>query len=439
MLVIDRSIALTIANRAWGVLAGSATLIFIAGYLAPIEQGFYYGITSMLGLQVFFELGLGFVVMQTASHIMANLRIENSEILGDAASLSRLGRLLADAVIWYSIACAAFIILVWFSGGWFLDRTPSSDMVQWKQTWIFVVPIFGVSILTNAIFSFLEGIGLVADIAGVRLIQAIVGMLCLWLMLFFGYKLMALVAQHLASLILASAWLILRQRGLLLYLFARRAAVGAINWRHEIWPFQWRIAGSWMAGYFGTQAVTLILFARVGPVGAGKFGFSLMAISAIAGGATAWVTTKSPRFGKLVAQSRFVELDTLYDRARKGALAIGILGSMTLLVGVIVLTWFHVAIADRFVPILGLAAMVLAMLANLSIAADATYLRAFRREPYLLLSLVIGGFQVLAAVLLSERGNIMPVVYSYAAINVGVGLIWARILFKRLRQEYVAI
>ena len=112
---------------------------------------------------------------------------------------------------------------------------------------------------------------------------------------------------------------------------------------------------------------------------------------------------------------------------------------MTLLVGVIVLTWFHVAIADRFVPILGLAAMVLAMLANLSIAADATYLRAFRREPYLLLSLVIGGFQVLAAVLLSERGNIMPVVYSYAAINVGVGLIWARILFKRLRQEYVAI
>lgn len=439
MLGIDLSIALTIANRAWGVLAGPATLIFIAMYLAPIEQGFYYAFISVLGFQVFFELGLGFVVMQTTSHLMAQLRIENSAILGDAASRGRLGRLFADVLIWYAMVCAAFIVLVGLAGSWFLAQTPLSHEVDWKLAWILVVPVFGLSILANATFSFLEGMGLVADVAAVRLVQAVVGMLCLWLMLGLGYKLVALVAMHLANLVLACAWLFWRQRRLLLHVFEQRAAAGAIKWRKEIWPFQWRIAGSWMAGYCGTQAITLVLFAQAGPIEAGKFGFTLTALTGIASGATAWVTTKSPRFGGLVAQRRYVELDTLYDQARRQALVIGSLSAILLLAIVAFLTWFSVPIVNRFLPILGLAAMAAAMLANISIGADATYLRAFRREPYLLLSIVIGTIQMLAATLLSANGAILQVVYSYAVINVGIGLVWARMLFTKLRQDYVVL
>jgi O-antigen/teichoic acid export membrane protein len=439
MLGIDRAIALTIANRAWGTLAGPATLFFIATFLAPIEQGFYYAFTSVLGLQVFFELGLGFVVMQTASHLMANLHIEDTEVVGDADSRGRLGRLLAEVLSWYTVACVAFIILVWIAGGWFLARTPSSQLVEWKEAWAFVVPIFGLSILANAAYSFLEGMGFVSDVAAARLIQSVIGMLCLWLMLGLGFKLMALVVLHTINLILATVWIIWRHGRLLHQLFIQRAASGSIDWRHEIWPFQWRIAGSWMAGYFGTQAITLILFARLGPVEAGRFGFSLTAISAIASGATAWVTTKSPRFGGLVAQGRYAEFDLLYGQALRGALTVGILGASILLTCVALLASFHVSISNRFVPLMGLIAMTAAMLANVKISADATYLRAFRREPFLVLSLVIGVLQVLAAWVLAIHGGIMRVVFAYAAINIGIGFLWARVLFIRLRRDYITV
>jgi hypothetical protein len=259
----------------------------------------------------------------------------------------------------------------------------------------------------------------------------------MWLMLAQGYKLMALVSLHLVNLILVLTWLLWHYSGLFCDLFAQRAKSGAINWREEIWPFQWRIAGSWMAGYFGTQAITLILFACVGPVEAGKFGFTLMAISAIASASTSWVTTKSPRFGRLVAQFRYNELNILFGHARKGALFVGFLGGASLVVSVAVLASFQVEIVDRFVPILGVVFMVAAMLANVSITADATYLRAFRREPYLVLSMVIGALQALAAFLLSEPGDVLRVVYSYALINIGIGFFWARMLFRRLSQDYV--
>jgi O-antigen/teichoic acid export membrane protein len=439
MLGIDRAIAITITNRAWGIVAGPATLVFIATFLTPIEQGFYYAFTSVLGLQVFFELGLGFVVMQTASHLMANLHIDNSDIRGDAESRGRLGRLLAGVLRWYAVACAAFIFLIWIGGGWFLARTPSSQLVEWEKAWALVVPVFGLSILANASFSFLEGMGLVADVAAARLVQAVVGMLGLWLMLTFGFKLMALVVLHTINLMVAIAWIFWRHGRLLRLLFAQRAESGSIDWRHEIWPFQWRIAGSWMAGYVGTQAITLILFARLGPVEAGKFGFSLMTLGAIASGASAWLTTKSPRFGGLIAQGRYAELDLLYGQALRGALTVGALGASILLASVALMEMLHVSIVDRFVPLLGLAAMTAAMLSNVKIGAEATYLRAFRREPFLALSLVIGVLQVFAAFYFTRYSEILYIVFAYAAIYTGIGLIWARVLFIRLRSDYTSI
>lgn len=436
MLGIDRSIAIIIANRVWGVMAGPATLIFIANYLAPMEQGFYYGFTSLLGLQVFFELGLGFVVMQTASHLMAHLRIDNSEILGDVADKARLGRLFSDILIWYSIVCVAFIISAWLAGGWFFSRTPSSSSVDWELAWTLVVPIFGLSILANAAFSLLEGMGQVADVAAVRLVQSVSGMLCLWLMLYLGFNLMALVALHLSNLMLALVWLFYSKGRLLHNLFSKRAKPGTIDWGTEIWPFQWRIALSWIAGYVGTQAITLILFSYLGPIEAGKFGFSLMAMGAIASSATAWVTTKSSMFGGLVVKRQFDELEFIYVQARRGALIVGSLGVSVMLACVGILVFLDNPFVDRFVPISGLCAMAIAMLVNVKVSCDATYLRAFRREPYLFLSIIIGLTQISAAIYLAKYNSLISIIFSYAIIYIGFGMIWSYLKFNKLCETY---
>lgn len=436
MLGVDRPIVLTIANRAWGLIAGPATLIFIVAYLTPTEQGFYFAFAGVLGLQIFFELGLGFVVMQTASHFMAGQTLTPDKIIGDAEALGRLGRLLTDLLRWYGVACLAFIALVLFGGGWFLSRTPGSAIVVWQQPWTLVVPVFGLSILANACFSFLEGLGLVADVALARLLQALLSLLCFWVLLALGFKLMALVALHAVNLLIASVWILGRHGRLLRGLIGKRGPIGAIDWGQEIWPFQWRIALSWIAGYCGTQMITLILFARLGPVEAGRFGLSLTALGAVATGATAWVTTKAPRFGGLIAQRRHRELDILFESAYRGALLFGALGVTAIFGVVVVLDLMHLTVSQRFVPLLALMAMAVATLVSIKVSTEATYLRAFRREPYLLLSICTGLIQVAVAALLAGAGSVSHVAVGYALISLSIGLGWAHPLFIRLRSDY---
>lgn len=435
---VDRAIGLTILHRVWALLAGPATLAFVVAFLTPVEQGFYYAFAGVLGLQIFFELGLGFVVMQTVSHLMADLRIEANVLVGSRASAGRLGRLLADVLRWYGLACVAFIGVIWISGFWFFGRSPGNELVQWQLPWSLLVPVFGMSIVVNACFSFLEGMGLVADVAFARLVQSVLGLVALCVLFALGAKLMALVAFHAVNLVVSTSWIVWRRGHLLRQVWSQRAPAGAIVWSEEIWPFQWRIAVSWMAGYCGTQAITLILFSRLGPVDAGRFGLTLTALSAIATGASAWVSTKAPRFGGLVALGRTEELDALFKQARRGALAFGAAGLIVLLVVVSGLNALDASLGQRFVPMSGLAAMACATLVSIKVSAEATYLRAFRREPYLTLSIVNGAMQAAVAALLMATGSLLAVTLAYAGVSAAVGIAWAHPLFLRLREDYRA-
>jgi len=56
------------------LLAGPVGLYLIATFLTKSEQGYYYTFGSVLGLTVFFELGLSYVIIQFTSHEMAGLK-----------------------------------------------------------------------------------------------------------------------------------------------------------------------------------------------------------------------------------------------------------------------------------------------------------------------------------------------------------------------------
>ena len=74
----------------------------------------------------------------------------------------------------------------------------------------------------------------------------------------------------------------------------------------------------------------------------------------------------------------------------------------------------------------------------IKVSAEATYLRSFRREPYLSLSIVNGAAQVAVASILVTTGSLLAVTLVYAAVSVAVGVAWAHPLFRRLRDEYHA-
>src|SRR5271170_7916307 len=100
---VDRAIAWTLAARMWSMSAGVATVLLIAHFLSPAQQGYYYTFSSLVALQVFFELGFSFVVMQLASHERARLTIsEDGLVVGDWVSQARLASVLQTSLRWYS-------------------------------------------------------------------------------------------------------------------------------------------------------------------------------------------------------------------------------------------------------------------------------------------------------------------------------------------------
>ena len=64
---------------------------------------------------------------------------------------------------------------------------------------------------------------------------------------------------------------------------------------------QWRIAISWLAGYFVFQLFTPVLFHYHGAVVAGQMGMTLNVSNALLTTSLTLIAAKTPEFGKLIA------------------------------------------------------------------------------------------------------------------------------------------
>lgn len=435
-LGVDRAIALTILNRFWSLIAGPITVIFIVAKLTPIEQGFYYAFMSVLGLQVFFELGFGFVILQTVSHLMAQVKISNNELIGDTVAQGKIGRLLASSFKWYLFLSVCFVLVVTMAGVWLWSDTSNQGEVEWRAAWSILVIVFGGSIVTNAAFSFVEGMGWIADVACARLIQNIVAITVLWGSLISGQKLMSLALMYCANLCVALIWLGLRYGKLFYHLTIIRTCDDEISWRHDIWPFQWRIAISWIAGYLGSQAITPIVFHQLGPVEAGRVGLSLTIMSAASAGALAWITTKSAIFGRLIAQRRFEEADGLFSYSNRRAILVASLAITLIVFLTVLLPYFWPQIGTRILPIIGMALLGIAAIANVQISAYAVFLRGYRREPFMVMSVASGLCICLVTLVMSHWIGTMGVLVGYAIISISIALFWCRPIFKRCAVEF---
>ena len=77
VLGLDRAIGFTVLARFWASSAGLVTVALIARFLTPAEQGYYFTFGSLVAMQMVFELGFSFVILQLASHERAQLSISS--------------------------------------------------------------------------------------------------------------------------------------------------------------------------------------------------------------------------------------------------------------------------------------------------------------------------------------------------------------------------
>lgn len=387
---IDRSIAFVVLSRAWSTVAGVATLYAIAHFLRPDEQGFYYTFSSILGLQIFFELGFSYTLMQCVSHEKAHLVwTEHGTVEGNVRAKHRLAALLRVALRWYGTAAMLSFAAVLPAGLIFFQQSsPLHSTVAWRIPWVWLAFASAIMLFASPFFAFLEGAGLVAQVALVRLTTSILTSLSLWLALWRGWALLASPIVTTVGITCSAIWLAKRWGNYFTDLLRTPTNGTILNWRLEIWPFQWRISVSWLSFYFMSQLAIPVLFRYQGPVVAGQMGLSISLVLAAQAVGLAWVSTKAPQFGVYVAKGEFEALDRLFFRTLKQAFSVLSLLSLALLLAVLLANETGSPYRLRIVTPVTFLFLLGRMLVDCTAYFLGVYLRAHKQEPLLGVSLL---------------------------------------------------
>jgi len=287
-------------------------------------------------------------------------------------------------------------------------------------------------------YSFLDGCGQIRAVAALRLRQAVTGMALAWTALLLHHGLYA-PALVIAGQVGAGLFFLSARRRLLMGLLVHQSRDASIRWSREVWPFQWRIAVSWMCSYFTIQVFIPILFALRGPVEAGQMGMSLSITGYMTGLVLPWITTKATPFGRLIAQREFHGLDRLFLHTLGQALAVFAMIALAADAGVALLTVVAPRLAARMVSPQLFAMLVLAAGSNCVVQSLATLLRSFKREPFLWQSLAVASLTLLLALFAAPRWGNAGVTLGYLAVSAGIGLPFALIIFARARRRYLSM
>lgn len=434
---LDSAIIYTVFARGWSVLAGPVTFFLLARFLSPEEQGFYYTFGSILGLQIFFELGFSNVILQFTSHESAQLTLTEGRLQGNVVAKGRLASLLRLTLRWYSVAAVLFISVVLPAGLLFFSLNNSeADTVAWRLPWVSVVCITAGILIVSPFFALLEGCGFVAEVAFMRIFQSILGNACLWVALTLHWGLFAAGMVNGVGIVWGGIWLWRNQRTLLHDLLRTPKQHAPISWWQEIWPFQWRVALSWLSGYFIFQIFNPLLFAFSGAVAAGQMGMSLSIMGAVSGVAIAWVATKAAPFGQLIAQRKFRQLDHIFFPALWQSVCVAVLGCGSFWLITVYLYSTENPLAQRILPPLPLGLLAITTILNQIVFAEAIYLRAHKQEPFLFISIVTGLLTATLAYILGYYFGATGMMAGYCMVTIIISLFGGSLIFFYKRRSW---
>jgi hypothetical protein len=427
---IDRAIAFTLLARVMQILSSFGTVLLIVRFMSAVEQGYYYTLLSLVALQTIFELGFSFVILQLAAHESVHLKLHNGFIEGDSVAHRRLASILQLTIRWYLRAAIVLaVILIPLGVAFFSRKAPTMVQVFWIGPWLSAVLASSVTFFLTPLYSFLEGCNQVCEVARLRMYQALTVLAMSWGAIASHRGLYACALVNLGVSVVGLFFLV-KRRGFLMALMRYSAVENSVSWRHEVWPFQWKIAVSWMCSYFTMQIFTPILFSCRGPLEAGRMGLSMSIVGYLPIVALSWITTKATPFGQLIKLGRTQEADALFSRTMKQSSVlivtlVGVCFAAVLFVG-------HIfpRISARMERPLVFALLLVTAISSFWVQSMGIYLRSFKQEPYLVQSVVVAILTVAGTFVLAPKGGSPAIAVVYFIASGVIGLPWAGMTFQ---------
>lgn len=439
---MDKSIAYSSASRIISGFAGVFTVFFVSTFLTGVEQGFYFTFGSLLAMQVFFELGLTGIMTQYVAHEASHIIINDDGFFeGDSAYISRLASLIRFCIKWYSvISIITFVFLTIIGFVYFSHYEISHSDISWRIPWLLICLGTSVKMIQSPFISIFKGLGKMEQMCKITFYQQLIIPLFTWVGLVCGLKLYVVGISYLISVLIWQIYVWTTGMANIIIVLYKEPISDKVKYMKEIFPYQWRIALSWISGYFIFNMFNPVLFATDGAVVAGQMGMTMTVLSAISALSMSWMNTKEPLYSNLIAQKDYQTLDRKFTLTLKQMVLINA-GLLTLFMGFIMVlnitqfTLNGVILAERFLKLVPVLLLSIVIFTQQFTASWASYLRCHKKEPFLAYSVVTGVACCLSTLLLGKYFGLYGVVTGYFVIQLSV-VPWAYHIFKIKRIEW---
>lgn len=440
---IDGAIAYSSAARIFQAMAGVISIFFIATFLTGEEQGFFYTFGSILAIQVFFELGFTGIMTQYVAHEAIHLQLDKTYYYdGDAKYKSRLAYLVRFCIKWYAVIAILFLLFVVVVGFVYFYKFDKTDgCVNWQGPWLLLTFSTAIKLFQSPFTAIYTGLGKVKEMNEISFYQQLIIPISQWILFACGVKLYVVGVSSLLGVIVWCFYVWKKDLWRILYGLFRETITERISYMKEIFPYQWKIALSWISGYFIFQLFNPVLFATEGAVVAGQMGMTLQVLTAIQAFAMSWETTKIPLFSGLIEMKRYNELDAIFNKTLKQMVGVCTCLLLIMFLGVFVLKQTNLQIGgsvlgDRFLDYFPMFLMMITIIINPIVGSWADYLRCHKQEPFLMQSVVVGFLCCLSTVLLGYKYGIIGITVGYCFLRLCVSFPWGYYTYSTKRRDW---
>lgn len=375
--MFSKDAILILLQRSWQAFAGLITVVFVATYFSPSEQGWYYAFTSLAALVSLIELGLSSTILNSTAFYFSDKKSNQLLVLKENPILFSF---IKQAFYKYLRLSIIYISLLSFFGYlYFNEKGIHLESIEWKAQWFLLIIFTAISLLISPFFSIIEGAGSISEVYFVRLMQGILASISCWIVIANNGTLWATVVIPFVSTFVALIWLTNWRNELIKKSSYSYSNNNLFRWDKEIKPLQNKVAISWLSTYFMSQLSTPILFFYCDPVVAGKMGLTLTIAHMIGHLSQVPIIKTIPNLYIASFNKSFTFKDNLFAKSVKFFLILFILGASLFVLAFIYILPFEYS--NRLLPLDEILKLLLFVLFYQICLAFSIHLRAFKFEP----------------------------------------------------------
>lgn len=429
--IFKPGVFVTFCNYVLKIVLNPIILIFIPIFLDEQTQGYWFTFKSVAALTTLADMGFTSIITLFAAHECAflTLNLKEKTLKGDLDHCYRLSSLFRFLLLATLLIVTAATIIV-FSVGFCLFSF-RSDGVVWLPQWSIYVVATVVNFAVQLFLSFFEGCNQFLVTQRIRIVSSTIQCLVSILMLWRGYGLYSIGV----SLLLGSAFaivLLLKSFGPIIGEMIRYRNAVSVPWAKDILPLLGRYAISFISGTLAQQLYNPLAFSLKGSAVAGKVGYGLSIAQAVYSVAGVWNIISIPHYNMSVEKRDWKGMDRLLKRNliysgatfSLGMLAVIVLGNISFLKGIV---W------NRTLPIWSILILFGGYFVALMSNGLASYVRAHEQEPYVSVSLISGGLNIILTILFAKTVGVNYIFLGYLVSSLAI-LPRNVNIFKRFRD-----